>query len=656
MIARLAGSLLTALLIAGCFYLFTAKSLPFLAYQRTVVAADIQKHAAGPNSYLVNVPLDRAYPLMIVADGSTYGHTASNLQMFEDGKPLGPAHSGHFDIGIEGKGRFSHWGETSSDAVFSASDNSDPRTNGRVYTMIARPQVPPVVVLLVIPLFVILMQRLLSGPATRIVGVAATLLVLSAWLYAIGHFVQIAPDSFAYTSWSPLIPLGYPLFLSAVRSLAWVPTVQLVLLSAACLFVSLAANRLSKAAGIGVLFMLLSCSTVFFHSAGILSEGLLIPILLANVGAGLFLIFEQKRRWGIIVALTAALVMFIRPAGYFAPLGVIFLCLALPYPKRWAIKWCLLPFLAAFALTVAINGLVRGSTAQSQVGRILFPQVALIFEPTYAAPEDREMAEVIETALKPHQAKYRSATDLTSRFVFSYSNFNSWLSDSDAAVYARFVAIDTAAKGTADSSTFFRRIEALYVRLFWRTLWNDPVGYLRIVRDQMIGAWQGSILLYRAPVLALIKNEENSGSWKPAALKTWGVSLGSGQITPDTKRLESWAGSIIEFLDKVLTRIQKERWLVYVAGLASLIAIPLSLRSGASRHTIALGYCGALLHGSAFLTGTTTVFYYRYALPVDPVLLVAGVIAADAMVRAVARMARRELYPDPASSRSGALI
>jgi hypothetical protein len=58
---------------------------------------------------------------------------SSRLLVCEDGAPLGPAHSTHDDIRATGKGQFSHWGEH---LYFSASDNSDPNANGRIYTAI----------------------------------------------------------------------------------------------------------------------------------------------------------------------------------------------------------------------------------------------------------------------------------------------------------------------------------------------------------------------------------------------------------------------------------------------------------------------------------------------------------------------------------------
>jgi hypothetical protein len=56
----------------------------------------------------------------------------SPVELFEDGRPLGPAHALHADIRITGHGRFSHWGPS---LYFSTSDNSDPILNGRNYQL-----------------------------------------------------------------------------------------------------------------------------------------------------------------------------------------------------------------------------------------------------------------------------------------------------------------------------------------------------------------------------------------------------------------------------------------------------------------------------------------------------------------------------------------
>ncbi len=53
--------------------------------------------------------------------------------LLEDDLPLGPAHALHADIESKGRGRYSHWNDS---IIFSTSDNTDPRTNGRSYTLV----------------------------------------------------------------------------------------------------------------------------------------------------------------------------------------------------------------------------------------------------------------------------------------------------------------------------------------------------------------------------------------------------------------------------------------------------------------------------------------------------------------------------------------
>ena len=55
----------------------------------------------------------------------------SPLRLFEDGVELGPAHAALDTVRTAGGGAFSHWGNA---LYFSASDNTDPATNGRTYT------------------------------------------------------------------------------------------------------------------------------------------------------------------------------------------------------------------------------------------------------------------------------------------------------------------------------------------------------------------------------------------------------------------------------------------------------------------------------------------------------------------------------------------
>ena len=66
---------------------------------------------------------------------------ASKLRLFENGRPLGPPHSTSHIIKTKGSGAYKHWygGGDRRYAppylIFTTSDNSDPRINGRVYTI-----------------------------------------------------------------------------------------------------------------------------------------------------------------------------------------------------------------------------------------------------------------------------------------------------------------------------------------------------------------------------------------------------------------------------------------------------------------------------------------------------------------------------------------
>lgn len=90
-----------------------------------ILQLDNIEHVEGA-CYLAHLP-----------DGLPVGDTAadpfgSGADLLENGIGLGPAHALHDSIIRTGRGRFSHWHNV---VYFSTSDNSDPRANGRSYTL-----------------------------------------------------------------------------------------------------------------------------------------------------------------------------------------------------------------------------------------------------------------------------------------------------------------------------------------------------------------------------------------------------------------------------------------------------------------------------------------------------------------------------------------
>lgn len=102
----------------------------------TLQAAVVQEQYVEGAVNLQNGTQDSGYRYRVRQDFGTQADssaapTVSKLRIYENGVELGPAHSRHDDIATKGQGRFSHWGEN---LYFSASDNSNPLTNGRSYT------------------------------------------------------------------------------------------------------------------------------------------------------------------------------------------------------------------------------------------------------------------------------------------------------------------------------------------------------------------------------------------------------------------------------------------------------------------------------------------------------------------------------------------
>lgn len=82
--------------------------------------------AVSDGGFAVRIPMDSK----LISDSNTESNV-STLRVFENGVEIGPAHSVHEDIRTKGKGRFSH---KTGFLFLSASDNSDPKSNGKKYT------------------------------------------------------------------------------------------------------------------------------------------------------------------------------------------------------------------------------------------------------------------------------------------------------------------------------------------------------------------------------------------------------------------------------------------------------------------------------------------------------------------------------------------
>lgn len=114
-----------------------------LSVAALLAALSVPVSAEEPKRYLVPVECMHAEhghcyiaSIDFGEEGDKFTGNKSMLVLFEDGKPLGPPRSVHADIREQGGGRYSHW--TRETLYFSASDNTNPRTNGRRYEVASR--------------------------------------------------------------------------------------------------------------------------------------------------------------------------------------------------------------------------------------------------------------------------------------------------------------------------------------------------------------------------------------------------------------------------------------------------------------------------------------------------------------------------------------
>ncbi len=128
LLSRLSVVLVSIYLFFVALWLLATKQIPnpdlgklVRLYLRKPYAAKISAiHPEQGFCWVAEVP-----EYLISDDGGI-----SQLAMFEDNQPLGPAHMAHEEIRTLGSGRYSHWRRN---LYFSTSDNSNPTVNGRSY-------------------------------------------------------------------------------------------------------------------------------------------------------------------------------------------------------------------------------------------------------------------------------------------------------------------------------------------------------------------------------------------------------------------------------------------------------------------------------------------------------------------------------------------
>lgn len=121
-------------MIAAAFAFHFADQLWFTC-PHNMTTTDLARPFASAGGFGFSAPA----PQLEDASDNPGNPARSRYLICEGSQIIGPAHSIHSDIASIGKGRFSHWGK---DFIFSATDNSNPNTNGRRYVAV-QPRISP---------------------------------------------------------------------------------------------------------------------------------------------------------------------------------------------------------------------------------------------------------------------------------------------------------------------------------------------------------------------------------------------------------------------------------------------------------------------------------------------------------------------------------
>lgn len=300
---------------------------------RTITLQDIQPVAGA--AYVASLA-PQTYP----------SPSAVALELREDGvlNPM-PSMPGPAPVVAPGAGRYHVAGPS---LHFSASDNSDPRTNGRTYTVTQPVPIPRrlLLVLWAIGIIgVVVGTVIVRGPLVRFLAappfwmLAALLFALVTanrlWLFTDFPVVAVHPDSGGYYAISEQIGTGvwpnfgnrppvYPLFLKAVFSVVdrlWALALAQSLLSFACALM-LAYGAYCWRAALGLPAVLLMALFLFGfttmeHDTAMLSESLYASCLMFAFGSLLIGLRVRKAGWLAWTSTAMALAILTRPAGMF---------------------------------------------------------------------------------------------------------------------------------------------------------------------------------------------------------------------------------------------------------------------------------------------------------------------------------------------------
>ena len=666
-----------ALLLAA-FLALGAYCIPHWAEYRLEPGTIVHR---GGNAYTANVasllPRGIASRLVVAAVDSPDRPSASKLLLLEQGAPIGPPHATHASIAAQGRGAFSHWGDA---LVFSASDNSDPRTNGRAY-LVRLPVAPAWWVVWVLGLAAVAAlgpRRALGHVSTHpgLVfwsGAAALAIGLNLVFALLLAAPVVSPDSNTYLTWSLFRPIGYPVLLFSyhfmVRSWEYLPLYQLELLLAGAFLLAYAVARSCGSYRIGWLLLCVAVgtTTMMASAADLLTEAPFAAFTMLHVGAMILAFVKGQRPVALLAGLSLASAIAIKSVGLVLLAPVVLVALAVPARRHVLLALVALPAALAWLAPSAYNYARHGTFESSHAGGFaLAGHVAWAIHPADRGIGEEEAA-LVERSVAPVLARRPAAFGSVLHYVsYTSDEYNELLWGNMVPAMEKHYAnrppepCDWAGRGRGCIVPHTLSVNRALVRLARQAIVQEPRAYAEHVAAHYYGMWR-DVMSPAGDLLRAINYRADSlhAGYDPAASGYAAMLAPLPPMKPPAQRWEVVmrleASPPWRLLDLLTLRDGVQLFgarvaygmpyvLFAIAVAASMLVFRLGRLSPAAQ---ALCYC-ALCTNAYFLgTALAQPSLVRYAAVMQ------GVVAA--MLLLALRVAWRAVY-DPVSRRASAGI
>ena len=467
---------------------------------------------------------------------------ASQLIMRENGIALRPRHALHDEIRVRGGGAFSHW---NGNLFFSTSDNSDPRSNGRTYSIESPTRVHAGIIWFVVILDIISigmmtwyealfrsnlmslavshrgllfyvgfmrimtpMRRvfdLISGPY----GFAAISFLIVIYINYIQFsgrplFLVLTPDSMGYVGSSAIRTPGYPFLIAFIRSvfgdLDWLVPVQINLLLISYIMLGLGMRAIfgSWLVAEAVTALLAIDTNVQSAAWQMMSDAPFAAMVTLHVAMIFFLLHHFTRTRACCAGLFLVLAILVRPAGYSLLAGIPFLMVLMRAHWRGILLWTGGTTLAGLLAVSAFNAVTVGTfSTQSFGGVALVGHVAYMIQ---SDPASRypELSASIDALVAPARAQIESAHIPREHWLVSTNLYDTLLWFKVLPEIDKYLKQTRAGKIAGPNEWAYKE-NTISQTLAIEAILRDPWEYVVHVLSNYYGMWE-STFNYAGPV------------------------------------------------------------------------------------------------------------------------------------------------------------